>query len=352
MQRFCHAAPKRLFRGVLLSAILLGLSGCYEQHTRVIVYPDGSGRIVVSRFFPAATVHMMDAMQSMHGGMADGIKMEEVFYSEARLKREARTLFGKGVRFVSARRVDTNGGHGSVALYAFDKVDGLALAPEKLTQSTMSGMEGQVDEGDIENNQVEDEPEAAPADEAGDDETARYRPGGMAYRFAFAPGPSPRLVVKVPKALRGSAAHDEDEEAMAQQEEMMAEQMENNEGGAEEYRKMMMAGGNPLHLTGAETMSELMAKLYQGLRVTLEVEVRGAAASVAASHPDPVQAGRCMLLCLDGEAMTRDETMRKKLPMLMGYMAGGQLARMAGKPGVKLETRPEVTFTLMPSAGR
>lgn len=350
MRMIYHTAGNWLVRGVLLVVMLLGVSGCYEQHTRVIVYPDGSGRIVMSRFFPAATVRLMTGMQSMQGGMADGIKMEEAFYSEARFKREARTLFGKGVRFVSARRVDTNGGRGSVALYAFDKVNGLALSADQLMQSAMSGMEGRGGEDDLGDDA--DTPDVA--DEAvteDDDETARYRPGGMAYRFAFIAGPSPRLVVKSPQALR-APENQEIDDAMAQQEEMMEAQME-NEAGAEESRKMLMAGGNPFQLTGRESMSEMMVKLYRGIRITMEVEVRGATATVVATHVDPLQAGRCVLLSLDGETMARDAVMAKKMSALMQMgMGGGQLIRWAGKPGIKIETRPEVAFTITPLVGR
>jgi hypothetical protein len=100
-------------------------------------------------------------------------------------------------------------------------------------------------------------------------------------------------------------------------------------------------------------MLEIMTRLYKGVKISLDVEVRGAATTVAATYPDPFQSGRCTLMGLDGEAMFGDEAMRKKLPALMDYMGGSQLARLIGKPGVRFETRPEVTFTFAaPAASR
>ena len=56
---------------------------------------------------------------------------------------------------------------------------------------------------------------------------------------------------------------------------------------------------------------------------------------------------------MDGEALTRDAEAQKMLPMLMHRLDTRVLARLAGKPGLTLETRPEVTFTITPpAAGR
>ena len=263
MQMAGRWACQRIGQLALALGLLLGVSGCYEQHTRVIVYPDGSGRIVVSRLFPATTVRLIE-LQASQAGMADNLRAEDLFYSEARLKRDARTLFGKGVRFVAARRVETNGNRGSVALYAFDKVDGLALAPDRLSENSMSAMGGSSDEEDDADQTAEVEQEATAGDEGAEDEQP-YNRGGAAYRFAFAPGPQPRLTVKVPKALR-TAPEDNDSEMTDRYEEMMSNSLEEM---PDEFRQSLTAGGNPLQLTGRETPVELIVKFFKGMRLSI-----------------------------------------------------------------------------------
>ena len=343
------AIARRACRGASLALLALGLltagTGCFEQRTRVIVYPDGSGRIVVTRVFLPAAVHLTE-MQSTSMGMAAVVRADDAFFSEAQLKRDAKRLFGKGVRFVSAQRLEHNGARGSVAVYAFDKVDGLALAPEMLFESPMNGVRA-VEEPDEEENEEEAQTAEAAPEAGAEDENAEGEDAGMGnpvYRFAFTPGPQSKLTVRIPAAFQPKAAEEADNEGADEREEMMASQLENM---PDEARAQLMGNGNPFQLTGNETSAQLMEKICKGMRISLEVEVRGAPVTMAASHPDAGQAGRCTLLALDGDTL-----MRAKGPAaMMGLERGmGSMTGLLGKPGVTVETRKQVTFTFVPPA--
>jgi hypothetical protein len=331
---------------LLLGLLLFGASGCYEQNVRVVVYPDGSGRIVMTRSFTPAAVRLVEAQAASMGRVAASVRTEDMFFSEKALKADAKRLFGKGVRFVSAQRMDYNGGRGSVALYAFDKVDGLCLRPAQLMQSAARGVEGRGGEDEDEaeiaaNNDPFADVEGEGAGDAIEDEMR----GGYsdAYRFKLAGGAQPKLTVRVPSALRPRSRSDGNDLP-----EEDSYQMDTEEEIPEQSRQQLMANGNPLQLSGKETSQEIMTKLCKGLRFSLDVEVRGAASTVAASNLDPRQAGRCTLLRIDGEEVLKQAGSRAtQTAQRLGY---GDLHGLIGKAGVTCENRPEVTFTITPAA--
>lgn len=340
---------------LLLFGLLLGATGCYEQNTRVVVYPDGSGRIVVTRQFSPVAVRLIESQAAAAGGLAANVRVENMFFSEKQLKVDARRLFGKGARFVSAQRVDHNGGRGSVALYAFEKVNGLALQPSKLFQSSMQIMEqggDELDEDESEaepeepNNDTHDVNAAEEGGDAGDDADPRANLAGEAYRFMFQAGAQPKLTVHVPASLRpktkGDAVDSADEDPS------MGMAMDMDEAIPEQSRQQMMANGNPLQLSGNETGQEIMLKLCKGLRYRIEVEVRGVAATMTASNPDARQAGRCTLLRVDAEEILKKSG--AKGLMALQQLMGGSLRALIGKPGITTENKPEVTFTFKSAA--
>lgn len=349
-----------------MAALLLGATGCYEENARVVVFPDGSGRIVVTRQFTPAAVRLIETQASMGGGMADSVRSEGMFFSEKQLKADAKRLFGKGVRFVSAQRVDQHGGRGSIALYAFDKIDGVVLQPHQLMQSAMSSVERGGGDSDEEETDVDPTDPFATAETgatevteeeggAGDDPDVRtyarhsMSDGSAAYRFKFQAGAQPKLTVRVPAAIRAQtknvkAAQEDAEEDDSSMGDMM---MGGEEEIPDEARQQMMANGNPLQLTGNETSQEIQMKVYKGMRFSIDVEVRGAAATTTATHPDARQAGRCTLLRFDaGEIMKSSGAKGAQMVQKMLY---GQLDHIFGKPGVTTENQPEVTFTIKPA---
>lgn len=341
---------------LLMSGLLLGASGCYEQNTRVVVFPDGSGRIVVTRHFTPVAVRLIETQATAMRGMAGSVRTEDLFFAEKQLKADAKRLFGKGVHFVSAQRLDHNGGRGSVALYSFDKIDGVVLQPSQLLQSSMRSLEGRGggmdEEPDVETEEAAAVEEVADAPE-GDNETdpfamhGGYSPYGEAYRFKFVAGAQPKLSVRVPRALRPKTKDEKaspgDENGDDSSEMMMGDEEEI----PPEARQQMMANGNPLQLTGNETSHELALKLCKGLRFSIDVEVRGAATIMNATHPDARQAGRCTLLRLDAE-----EALKKsgaKGMREVQELFSGRLGRLIGKPGITTENQPELTFLIKPA---
>lgn len=364
MKISASSIPSALRLVLPMSALLLGATGCYEQNTRVVVFPDGSGRIVVTRQFTPAAVRLIETQASMGGGMADSVRSEGMFFSEKQLKADAKRLFGKGVRFVSAQRVDNHGGRGSIALYAFDKIDGVVLHPNQLMQSAMSSVEG--GGGDPDEEETDDDPTTDPfataetveaEGEGGEEDDPDVRmyarhsmsAGNAAYRFKFQAGAQPKLTIRVPAAIRAQTKNvkavqgdaEEDDSSMG---DMM---MGGEEEIPDEARQQMMANGNPLQLTGNETSQEIMLKVCKGMRFSIDVEVRGAAATMTSTHPDARQAGRCTLL-----GVAADEILKSsgaKGAQMVQQMMNGQMGLMIGKPGVTTENQPEVTFTIKPA---
>lgn len=341
---------------LLVAGLLLGTTGCYEQNTRVVVYPDGSGRIVVTRYFTPTAVRLIEAQAAGAGGMAASVRTEDMFFSEKALRSDAKRLFGKGVRFVSAQRLDHNGGRGSVSLYAFDKIGGVALQPSQLFQSATQHMQDSGDDSEEEANAAPDEdPDATETadtpDEDGGDEPAppRWRhSSGDAYRFVFKSGAQPRLIVRVPRGLRPAT---KDEKAAAEADEESSDEAvssEDEEEFPEEARQQMMANGNPLQLTGNETAQEIAMRMWKGLRFSIDVEVRGTPVTLAATIPDARQAGRCTLLRIDAGEMLK-KSGGKNMREIERSMYGN-IGTMIGKPGITTENQPEVTFTLNPAA--
>ena len=340
---------------LLLCGLLLGATGCYEQNTRVVVYPDGSGRIVVTRQFSPVAVRLIESQAAAAGGLAANVRIEDLFFSEKHLKADAKRLFGKGVRFVSAQRVNHNGGRGSVALYAFEKVDGLALQPSKLFQSSMQNMEQGGDESDEDetdagaeepNNEANETNAAEEGGDSGDDSDPRANLSGEAYRFTFQAGAQPKLTVRVPASLRPKTKGAADESA--DEDSSMGMAMDVDEAIPEQVRQQMMANGNPLQLSGNETGQEIMLKLCKGLRYSIDVEVRGVAATMTATNPDARQAGRCTLLRVDAEEILKKSG--AKGIMALQQLMGGSLRSIIGKPGITTENKPAVTFTLQSAA--
>ena len=339
---------------LLLFGLLLGATGCYEQNARVVVYPDGSGRIVVTRQFSPVAVRLIESQAAAAGGLAANVRIEDMFFSEKHLKADAKRLFGKGVRFVSAQRVAHSGGRGSVALYAFAKVDGLALQPAKLFQSSLQSMGGggETDEDEMDagaeepNNEANEMNAAELGGDAGDDSDPRANLSGEAYRFAFQAGAQPKLTVRVPASLRPKSKNAGEESA--DEDPSMGMAMDMDEAIPEQARQQMMANGNPLQLSGNETGQEIMLKLCKGLRYSIDVEVRGVAATMTATNPDARQAGRCTLLRVDAEEILKKSG--AKGIMALQQLMGGSLRSIIGKPGITTENKPEVTFTLKSAA--
>ncbi len=342
MHRCFGSRLSRVWLGLTTIGVLLLTGGCYEQRARVIVYPDGSGRILVTRQFQAPVARLIEA-QTAEMGLAGGVRADELFFSEKRLKADARRLFGRGVRLVSARPLEHNGARGSLALYAFDKIDAVVVRPDLLFRSTMDYM----NEGDFadEEEVAEDEPEP---DEDEDVEEAgrRYGSSAGAYRFAFQPGPQPRLTVRIPASLRQvpdteSEEYGEDLDGADEMDDMMSAM-------PPDARASLMSNGNPLQLTGKESSRELMAKLCKGMNLRIEVEVRGAAVTGAASHPDALQPGRFALMAFDVTPLLTGPA-AAKLGRLQRAMYG-DLRTLLLLPGTTLESRPEVLLTLAPPA--
>lgn len=135
------SAHLRLTSLAALAAAAFLSSACFSSETVIKLHPDGSGTIEQTNLVNTAAIGMAAGMaKSMAGDKGQGAKLPtgEELFSEDQMKKQA-AQFGEGVRFVSSEKVSQNGMQGARAVYAFDKVDTLAVGKGRGGASVESG---------------------------------------------------------------------------------------------------------------------------------------------------------------------------------------------------------------------
>jgi len=126
----------RLF---VIGLVLLLLSGCFQVTTVVRVNPDGSGtveeRMLISK---KVVAQIEETMRSFEGagekveGAGEKGKPFDLFQSD-QLKKQARSM-GKGVTYLSGKRVETPDYKGYLATYKFTDINTLKLQHRNASQ--------------------------------------------------------------------------------------------------------------------------------------------------------------------------------------------------------------------------
>jgi hypothetical protein len=222
---------KTRLRAMCLTAVMVLLFmvevGCVKSKIVVYVNPDGSGHIVVSRLFDQTTVVSVEAMHARANagdqvGDADSDDADDAMarkakqsvdvkprgpvdtiFNEKALRREANT-YGTGVKLVRAQRLDADGGRGFIAVYSFQDVNDVFIAPDvnRLNNTLHRGIGNPSD------------PFAAPDDAEDDNEQGGGRRGKQGVEFSFQTGAVSRLKILMPTADIGeeSVAREDDGE--------------------------------------------------------------------------------------------------------------------------------------------
>jgi hypothetical protein len=304
----------------VLAGVLLALPGCIKHETVVAVNPDGSGQLIVSRSMSPQTSESYSVAR--YAGRMRGATDSETdpLLNEKTLKAEAR-LYGKGVSFVKASKVESAGRQGVVALYAFKDINQVRLSFTAMNPM-MSGTYLSMQMRDGEEGEIPDEA----LDEMMDG--AMGREG--AILFAMKKGDTSTLQVIMPACVREPArAPDEATEPDAEDEE---------DGGDEDESDAFSP------MVSRDAQEQAMLSMYRGASLSIAVEPRGTIVSRTAAHPAPGKPGRFTLVRLDFDEATKSKTFTKVLQEGGGYSSDptDMIAVWKGMPGFVVETNREV----------
>jgi hypothetical protein len=288
-----------------------------KQKTVVIVNPDGSGKIVVSRVFTKQAIAMIEQQMKQMAAGFDGpdVQMEKAFFNEEMIKRSA-SQFGPHVKYDKAKEVKKEGSRGYAALYTFEDIEDVQV-PFDLRTAMMSMAMSMSDEmGDMEVN---------PFGQVNED---------MA-EFSF-DASNRTLTVSLPAFVADVKTFDTSKTSSSAMDEMfegvdMDAPMAPGDGGM-----FAGAGGNP---------REMMEQMYGGMRMMTAIEIAGLNKTTA-SHPDLKRPKRFTLFDVDFDKTLK--TMDMETLMMSGEMMGdgdsNPLAQMNGMPGVTMETNRTIRF--------
>ncbi|MEL7362571.1 MAG: hypothetical protein AAFN13_10905 [Bacteroidota bacterium] len=110
----------RALRFLVVLALALGLSGCFQFHTVLRVFPDGSGRLVTSFEINEAAFEQFQLLATLDPDQKDGASLID----EEALRTAAKG-YGPGVTFEGVKPMD--GERGYVATYLVEDVTTLSL---------------------------------------------------------------------------------------------------------------------------------------------------------------------------------------------------------------------------------
>ena len=241
----------RLSSVVLLAALT---SGCITALTSIKLRPDGSGTIEQTLSMTTAAASQFAETTAGFSNDAAGASKNGLpeFLSEASMK-EAATKFGEGVVFVSSKPIKTADRVGRIATYQFADITTLRIDQKPQT----GGMPG------------------ASSSKGKED---------MLFRFARQPSGTAQLTVVFP------------------------------EGKLEDARKKATTEGDGTSKSLEPAQLEMMKKLFDGLKVAIDVEVLGAIVKTSSPY---VEGSRVTLLEMDFNQL----------------LANQQLLSQIGEPG-------------------
>jgi hypothetical protein len=330
---------------LLLAPLVLACGGCLKSKVTVHVNPDGSGHLVVSRFFGRQAVEMWEAQRAQMAGMAgEGMSDEmlkrfarDPFYDEKALKRDARG-FGPSAKFVKARRVDAEGGRGSVAVYTFKDINDICLAMDQRAVMSMMSM----GMGDMMDRDGDEEDGDEPA------EFRRSRRGKTGIEFSLQTGAVNRLKILLPETAQADADEDKDAEPPSGAEDEESDEMAGMAGMDGGDYAMMMAQRMPAGFNYRHSMGYAEDMMSRGLGVSVEIEVNGVVAASDAAFTNATRKNRFILMDVDTSRKAKDAGAKSDWARRMERFGYGDPERMLKNlhriPGAIVEPKREVTI--------
>lgn len=263
--------------------MIIGLlcTGCLTQNIVVVVEPDGSGNIAITRAmsssFLAEITRQFEQMQAGFGAGAE-VNIDLPFdpanplYNRETLERMA-SMYGSGVTFVNARPVDRAGTKGVQVMYAFEDINDVQINPNiVLPMAMLFGGDSDVD-------------------------VMSEMPSMEEVQFNFESSDTGnRLQVLLPSGMRDV---DQRRERLRQKADTAATEPEEEIEDIPPHMDMSAGMGHPgasmFGMTGNETSEEVMRAMFAGTRMSLAVEVRGEVTETTAQYPTERRPTRFML---------------------------------------------------------
>ncbi len=282
---------------LIVLASLFAFSGCIETQVLVTVNDDGSGTI---REYVKMNKLMLAPLQEMAQQMKqaaeesgadteqDAVSMEP--FSDKSVRENAAKL-GKGVRYVSHEKLDTEEAAGYTAMYAFDNIEAVRISQDPAAAVPELGeSEGGADM------EAEGEGEA----------------DGEFVVFGFTPGNPATLLIRSPE--QGA---DESEETGVEEESSADDEGQNAEEGFEQ-----------------------MKEFFRDMKLVVQVAVDGKIAETNASYVD---GSTVTLMDIDFNKILDDPEMLSQLKDAedMDPKAAKELLKKI--PGLRVETEDVVT---------
>ncbi len=322
-----------------LALCLVFLTGCINQKMNIVVNPDGSGHIVLTRTFTKAGVDMIEAslkqMEQQMASMGASGNMpglnSDPFYNEKQLKAQAR-LYGEGVEYVKSQKIDQNGARGAIVLYSFKDINQVQV-PVDETRMSMSMSAGMMDSDAMESMYERDQ-------------------DGDAVLFTFVPGATKTLKIQMPDKIIDAIAAAKDEEtpkapavqtptAETGQVAVAEETEEADEATVMTSPAAGMPGamGGPFGAMMGGSEEEMMKTMFKGMRMTLSVEVKGQVRKATAAHPAADKPQRFTLYDFDFDKMMTAPGFKESLEH---STMGPSITQFIKMPGAVVETNRDV----------
>jgi hypothetical protein len=270
---------------LLLPALALLLSSCFQHEMVLNLRKDGSGTITEEKLLGAQMLAMMEQMAAGFGGA--GAKAPDPLAdlaSEEKAKKRCSEL-GEGVRLKGIERVEKNGAKGVRTIYEFDNVNKLVLHTDDGAKPS-GGMGG---------------PGAPPQAAAKPKE-----PIGLNYAGGV-------LTVRMPKP-------EPKEEAPAAPD----------------------AGLDAGNLDNPQAM-EMAKEMFADMRMAIRIRAEGGIASTDATHAD---GDTVTLMEMDFGKLTKNPEHLKKLAAIDKNNPAAAMEALKGIDGIRFETKPEIKIEL------
>jgi len=328
--------------------------GCIKNRTEVKVKKDGSGHIVVTRVFSREAVDMMNVqiaetkkrMSSRSSGEF-GMKIttpKDPFFNEKAIKKEAKK-FGPMVKFVKAKKVESGGAQGYVAVYSFKDINDVFVNLEKIGADIESSAMQMEDYSDREDSESEDE-----------DSGRSEEKGENSIEFKLVKGDTAKLQVNLPELPNEGDVSDVDDYIDGGSGDTAEKDKDADEEEPEEYIEDAMLspysyggfeGGMmmPAMFIGVGSEKEAAKRMYRGMEVTFAIEVEGTVVKTSAAHADPANKNRFFIMDMNLNKMMASPKGAKMIEKSgrYGLSNGSQMFSSMNKiPGAVMETNRQV----------
>jgi len=266
---------------LLLTAIVLVLTGCFEVETNIKLNKNGSGTMEETMLFSQMMMMQMAQMGQAFGGEEED-SSENPVYDVEKLKAEAADK-GEGVTYASSEAIERNGKSGYKVIYNFKDINTLKYSndPSKKMNMPTMGME--------------------------DEATEEF------VRFQYSKG---NLIINFPEEGDGDEEYTDDDTEEFDQEEL--------DDGVDE-----MAG-----------MEEMMKQMFTDMKFKTTIEFEGGIKKTNATF---VEGNKITLMEMDFNKVMENAEAFKTLGTLQSATPAQQKEAMKNLPGIKFEAEEKIT---------